>query len=798
MKDLGQDLRLALRNLTKYRTTNLLVAVCLALAIACNATLFGVIEGLLFRPWPYHEPERIAYLHQADRRVPDDESGVSPANFLDWKERIKGVVDLQGVAFRSFNLTGVERPVRLSGQAATPGFFSMLGITAGEGRTFLADEGTAGRDQVALLTWEAWQQHFGGRAGLVGTTIQLNEKPYTLVGILPERFDFFAEGQVWVPLTIDLVNPSRDKRDLFLLGRFAPGVSPAAAQAELDSIGKALEEQYPETNRGYDAKVVSLREQIPGKQDRLLFGIMQGITLAVLLIACVNIANLLLVRGQDRAREVALRSCLGAERGRIVRQLVVESLLLAFVGGAAGLALAAGTLEVMAQMLAAELPKMVRPELNGTVVLYTLGLSALAGLAFGLMPALETSRTNVAATLKEGGRGLAAGRSRRITRALVVVELAFALVLVSLTGLMARSIQIFSSMDPGFRVEGLLTFRLSLPETRYEGPAGPRFYDQLAERLEQVPGVKAAGAASNLPRSRGNGEEAFTFDGQAETKEAQTASWLTVSPGYFETLGLAVTAGRRIDSTDRAEGAPVVMVSQELARRYLSGQDPLGKRLMVDGKSAAIVGVVADVMQTRMTPNGRPGPLIYVPLAQRPATSMALVVASGRQDDAFTEELRQAVWALDPNLPIDQLLTMEEQMQQQFVGARVISQMVAVFGVLALLLAGLGLYGVVSYFVSQRRAEIGVRMAIGADRRQVLAQVLREGLKLTAIGLALGAPALFVVAKLTNQVLQGTIPLPVEMIPAMAAVLAAVIGLATWLPAHRAASLDPAITLRGD
>ncbi|HEX4953706.1 MAG TPA: ABC transporter permease [Thermoanaerobaculia bacterium] len=798
MKDLGQDLRLALRSLAKYRTTNLLVAVCLALAIACNATLFGVIEGLLFRPWPYHEPDRIAYLYQADRRVPDDESGVSPANFLDWKQQAKSLSALEGVTRRSFNLTGIERPVRLAAAAATPGLFSLLGVSASEGRTFLPDEGVAGRDQVALLTWETWQQHFGGRSGLVGSTIQLSEKPYTVVGILPERFDFFMDAEIWVPYRLDLVNPSRDDRELFVLGRFAPGVSPKAAQAELDGIGKALAAQYPEANRDYDAKVVSLREQIPGKEDRLLFGIMQGITLAVLLIACVNIANLLLVRGQDRAREVALRACLGAERGRIVRQLVVESLVLAAIGGVAGLALAAGALEVMAQMLAVELPKMVQPELNGTVLLYTLGLTALAGLAFGLMPALETSRTNVAATLKEGGRGLAAGRSRRITRALVVVELAFALVLVSLTGLMARSIQIFAGLDPGFRVAGLLTFRLSLPETRYEGAAGARFFDQLTERLRQVPGVSGAGAASNLPRARGNGEEAFTFDGQAETKDAQTATWLTVSPGYFEALGLTLAAGRRIDASDGAEGAPVVVVSQELARRYLPGQDPLGKRVMVEGKSAAIVGVVGDVMQTRMTPNGRPSPLIYVPLAQRPSATMALVVASRRQDDALTEEVRQAVWALDPNLPIDQMLTMEEQMAQQFVGARIVGQMVAVFGVLALLLAGLGLYGVVSYFVSQRRAEIGVRMAIGADRRQVLGQVLREGLKLTAIGLALGAPALFGVAKLTNQVLQGTIPLPVEMIPLMAAVLAGVIGLATWLPAHRAASLDPAITLRGD
>ncbi|HRC86341.1 MAG TPA: ADOP family duplicated permease, partial [Thermoanaerobaculia bacterium] len=618
----------------------------------------------------------------------------------------------------------------------------------------------AGQDHVALLTYQLWQRRFGGRADIVGSAVQLDDESYSVVGVLPESFEFIMiDAGFWVPLSLE-GELSRDRRDIVTMARLKPGVRYEAAQAELKGIADRLAAAYPEANRGLTLSTQNLRKEIPGKTDRQLLSLMQGAMLLVLLIACANIANLLLARGQDRQREFALRTTLGARRRTMLRQLLTESLLMALLGGLAGIGIGLVLQDGLNKMVASEIPKMMLPRMSLPVLGFTAGVTVLAAALFGLFPALISTRPQLASTLKDGARGSSlGGRKRLVSRGLVVAEVALALVMLCGTGLLVRSIVAVKNLNAGFDTSHLLTFSLNLPPSRYKEDAQvANGYTQAVEKLAALPGVRAAAVVENLPRSRNNPTAALTFEGKplAEGATPPQVISLQISPRYFDVLGIRLLQGRALGAGDHAGSEPVVVVSQAFAKKYLEGASPLGQRLLLDGKAVSVAGVVADVVQSRIPGTKEVAqPIVYRPHAQLAKRTMSVMLRTERTPDALGEGVRQAIAALDPSLPVEAVRSLEENIALEFAGARAISLIVGGFGLVALLLSALGIYGVVAYSVAQRTHEIGVRIAIGARHSSVVSMVTRQGLVLTGIGLLVGLPGVYLVSRAVDATLEG-------------------------------------------
>jgi putative ABC transport system permease protein len=802
MSNLLQDLRTAFRNLLQHRAVSTFIALSVALAIAGNSTVFSIVNALLLRPFPYRDPGRLVLLWDAPKEQPENQSPLSPANFADLKAQARSFSQLEAYTPGRVHLTGGDRPEEVPALRVTPGGLRLLGYTPWLGRDFRPEEGLPGHDRVALLADPLWQRRFGGDPAIVGKTVTLDDLTYTVVGVLPPDAEFLtSKAGFWVPLTLDPAKLPRDQRTWLVLGRVAPGVSIAAAKEEVRHLGRRLAAAYPAANRGYETTAFTLREQIPGTGDRQLFGMMQAVMVLVLLIACANVANLLLARGQERQREIALRTTLGAPRGRLVRQLLTESVVLAAIGGALGLGIASSSVRFLAKSLAASVPRAFLPELDAPVIAFTAGAAVFAGLLFGLYPALAATRPNLAGTLREGGRGTSGSRrQRRVIRALVALEIAFALGALSATGLLVRSMVALESLAPGFEPKNLLTLPLSLPERRYPGPEPTaRFYGQVAERLAGLPGVQAVTAASSLPRLRNQPTAPFTIDGRPPTTGAPPEEIaLSVLPSYFEVLRIPRQAGRGFTAGDRTGSPPVAVVSRAFAQRYFPGQNAVGQRLSVEGRSREIVGIVGDVVQTRIPGREGPLPILYLPESQTGARDLYLFLRTAAAPEGLTSPLRAAVGELDRSLPVDGLAPLEQRIREELVGPRLVAGILGSFGLVALLLAALGIYGVISYSVTQQTHEIGVRLAIGAQRGTVLAEVARQGLLLTGIGFLLGLPLVYLATRGIQVALSGVVLFGAMTLPAVALLLGTVAALATLLPAQRASQLDPAIALRGE
>ncbi len=827
MESLLQDLRFGARMLIKQPGFTLIAALALAIGIGANTAIFSVVDATLLRPLPYPESERLVMLWSTEKTPAGRRKGSCVPDYREWRERNQVFEGLGAFYYGDFNLTGDNQNAeRVQGAFVTANFFSALGVTPALGRGFQAADEQFGRHQVVLLSHELWQRRFGGDPQMVGRGIRLGGVPYTVVGVMPQGMAFLGDSppELWTPLSFAAGDNKATRNNYFLrlVGRLRTGVSIEQAQADVGAIAARMKAEFGEVT----GAVVSLREQIIGDVRRALL-VLLGAVAFVLLVACVNVANLLLARAAAREREFAVRAALGASRARIIRQLLVESAPLGLLGGGAGLLLAYWGLELMRSLLPATLPRLNTISIDGRVLGFTLLASVLTVMAFGLAPAFQTAREGVREALNEGGRGSMAGHRRsRLRDGLVVIEMALALVLLVGAGLMIRSFVRLQQVDTGFSPANVLTMRIPLPEAKYPDPRGPnappppglQFFHQLLERVAALPGVESAGVTSILPLGVGNGwGKRFSIEGRtapSSLDQAPNVRLAFVSPDYFNTLGIAVRRGRGFTTFDRAETQQVVVINESLARRSFPNEDPLGKTIWLGAPESllppatqvprspsvrrTIVGVIADVKSGPLETAA--GPEAYVPLDQYRGegwhSALMLAVRSPLPVASLIAAVREQVRALDRDQPITNIATMEERLNRRLSEPRFSTLLLGLFAGVAMLLAAIGIYGVMSYAVTQRLHEIGIRMALGAARRDVLRLLIGQGMKRALLGVGIGLAGAMALTRLMRQLLFGVSATDPLTFAGVALLLTLAALLACWLPARRATKVDPLTSLR--
>lgn len=797
MDTLRQDIRFALRSLRNHLSVTLLAVVSLALAIAGNTVVFSLINGLLYRPLPFPEPDRIVMMGELEEG--SIVSGVFPtseAAFLDLREQQRSFSVVAGFRNGPVALSEGETSEPVNAGRVTPDFFPLLDATAQRGRLFQRDEEVPGNDRVAVLTDSFWRERFDGDPRILGETVEIEGTAHTIVGILREDFEFLDPTiRMWLPLAIERGEQTRDQRNTIAIARLADGVSEEQAEAEMAAFLERLQAEHP-VHRGYSLAVTNLRNELPDDRNRQLFALLQGALIFVLLIACANIANLLLARGRSRTREIAIRSSLGAGSRRILRQLLTESVILASLGGALGLGLGALGVRIVAAQWTAILPRSYMPVVDLRVIGFTVAVALLAGLLFGIAPAFQSLRLNVVSALKDGSRGAGRGRSWA-GNSLVVAEIALALVLLAGTGVLIGTFLALQNQDPGFETANLLTVQTRLPEGRYpEDEQVAAITERIRERLAALPGALGASVADSLPRIPLGASDAYAIESQPLADEASPprANWYASDPTFFDTVGISLVRGRLLGPEDGAESEPVAVINRALAERHWPGGNPIGEHIILRDTPRRIVGVVSDVRHEMFKGEGAQ-PVIYLPLsqpAQQTVRSLSFLVRTASDPIEMAETAREAVLSVDRNLAVAQVQTLEQYTAQFFVGTQMFTAILGGFGFLALLLAMLGTYGVLAYRVATRTHEIGVRMALGAKRSQILRLMTGQGLKLAVIGLAVGAPGVFLVVRAVQATLSGFVaPASFGSSVAIAAGLLAVTLLASLLPARRAASIQP-------
>jgi putative ABC transport system permease protein len=808
VEDLLQDLRYGARMLKKNPGFTLIAVITVAAGIAANTTIFSLADALILRPFNFQNQERLVVV--LERGTLDgglDRGSVAPGNFNDWREQNQSFERLIAIDQRSFDLTGAHQPERFHGYGVSAGFFDALGVKAALGRTFLPGEDAPGRDQVVVLKHSLWERRFGSDPNIVGRTLTLNSKTFTVIGVAPPDFNYpFNGGELWSPLAFDdKMKLERGAHYLQPMGLLKPGVSIAQANTDLDAISRRAQRLFPETNTGRMAKVISMTEDAV-REARAYLPPLIGAVAFVLLIACANVANMLFGRAFGRWKEIAVRLALGASRWRLVRQLLTESLLLALIGGVIGLIFSVWAVVLvrgaMPEDFAKFIPGFNHIGVNRDVLLFTLTLSILTGVVFGLMPAWQTSKPNLNEVLKEGTKGnSSAGSRHRFRGALVVVEVALSLVLLIGAGLTIRSFVAMLRDDLGFDPHSVLSFQLSLSEARYSAAKRRDFYDQLLKRLETLPGVLAAGATNILPMSSsGTGDDTFEIVGRpVERGKEPFADYRIVTPEYFKAIGMSLRRGRDFNSGDNEQAPGVVIVNETFARRFFPNQDAIGQRIIPNGhgkedKPKEIVGVVGDIKDLDL--DRVPRPSFYFPYAQAPWNYMGVVLRVAGEPTALASAAHDEVMKLDPAQPVFNVKTVERMIHERSSPKRIMTAMMGAFAGTALLLAAVGLYAVMAYAVSQRTHEIGVRLALGARDGDILRLITGQGLKLTLAGLALGMIGAFALTRVMAPLLYGvtaTDPLTFIMISSS---VAGVALLACLIPARRATKVDPMVALR--
>ena len=806
LEEIGQDLRYAFRQLAKSPGFTLIAILTLALGVGATTSIFSVVDGVLLRPLPFPDPDRLVRVYPLNEE--GEPNAISVLNFLDWRRQSRTIEAASLLETGSVNLTGTGgEPERLSGAWVSPEFFSVIGAPLLAGRGFAKGEDGPEAPNVVVLSTELWQRRFGGDRGLVGRTINLDGKPYTVIGIAG-RNRWPSVADLWIPFELNensLDPKNRGAIYLAVVARLAPGTSLEKARAETRSIAAALAAEYPEANTGYRMDMVGMQTHMTG-DVRVPLLVLMGAVLLVLLIACVNVANLLLVRASGRESELAVRTALGAGRLRIIRQLLTESVVLSLLGGAAGVAFAVWATRALVALAPERTPRLHEVGVDGPVLFFTLGISLATGLLFGLAPALKASRPDLGSVLKEGARG---GKGRAATAArsvLVVLETALAVLLLAGAGLLLCSFGALVSVDPGFDPEGALVFNLAPPEPKYEeDPQLRQLASSLMERMERLPGVTAAGAAAfGRPLDRSGFTLSFDVEGRSEALPGEEPSMRValVTPGYFEALGLPLVRGRVFTDQDRDGSTPVAILTEAAVRKYFPDEEPLGRRILTGWTSngvrrgGEVVGIVGDFKQSTL--DSTADPQIFLPFDQAPIGSLSVIVRSTADLAAVAAAARAEVGAVDPDLPLYELQTLDEVVSASVSQPRFYMLLLGGFAAVALILAAIGMYGVIAYGVSQRSREIGVRMALGATRDRVIRMVVRQALMLAVFGAVFGLALALVATRGMESLLFGVSAIDPAIYVAVAAMLVLVAGLASYLPARRAARTDPQLALRGE
>ena len=791
------DFRNTLRALRRTPAFSATVILTVALAIGVNTAIFSVVNAVILRPLPFQQPERLVQVGEKNDALNLPNFGSSVLNYLSWKEQTQ-TLQMAAIGFVTFALSGTGDPEQLTGNRITPSLMPVLGLSPVAGRAFTADEEKPQAPRVAMISEGLWKRRFGGEASLIGRTLTLGGDDYTVVGIAPPALTLISGGDVWVPLTIDPAREIRLNHVLFSVARLQPGVSMAQAQAEMDTIASRIAGEYPEMKE-WGVRLTTFHDTFVSAQLQTALLVLLAAVVCVMLIAAANIANLLLSRAAARQKEVAIRTAIGASRGRMIRQLLVESVTLATIGGAIGIAVAAAILPIVEQSLPANLLPVTGIGLDRTVLLFATAITLATGLLFGVVPSLRSAGANLNAILTLAGRGSGTAATPRLRNMLAASELALATVLLIGAGLMMQTLGELQRVPLGFESRGILAFQVAPPTTRYPlKERAPLFYRALVDALQTIPGVKAAGVSSGIPFGVGNYTQTPMLTTGKSVLPAETAvpiDWRTVSPGFFRTLGIPLVRGR--DFTDADGAVPVTIVSQATARKFWGDDDPIGRSLHRNGDTigVTVIGVVGDVHTTALN---RDSPALYYPMARGTWPLMDVVVRTDGEPRGLLTAIRQKVGELDPTLPLANVRTMDEWVTNAAAQPRLNAQLLGVFAALALTIAAIGIYGVLAYSVTQRTREIGLRMALGAPRTGVLGSIVREGMLVACAGVTVGLVAAFAFSRVLESLVFGVRVHDPVTFAGVAAVLSAVALAACVLPALRASRVDPIIALRQD
>ena len=794
METLFKDIRYGIRGLLSRPAFTVLVVVTLALGIGANTAIFSVLNAVMLRPLPYADADRLVRIDETEGR---GGMGVSPPDLLDFQQQNHSFENIAGYAGDSLILTGSGEPLRIQGVNVSHNLFSVLGIGPLLGRSFSADDERQGQNQVAVIGYGLWQRRFGGDRGLIGRQITLDNRSYSVIGVMPREFEFPIQTErveLWTPLSLpDDMSQLRGAHYLDVVGRIKPHESLTQAHADLEIIAQRIAQQFPKLVPG-KTTVVPLKQDLIGTVQPYLL-MLTGAVMLVFLIATANVTSLMLARSAERQKEIALRTALGASRSRLIRQLLTESLILSLFGGAGGLLLAAWGTDFLIAIAPRDLPRLQTAHLDGWVLLFALGSTLASGFVLGLIPAWRAVVPDLHSTLKEGESRSATAPRQALRKGLVVTEVTLALVLLCGAGLLIKTLWKLNAVDPGFDPENVLVSEVVLPKTKYPDDARQTaFFQQLLERIKSLPDVESAGGTSNLPMSGTNMVFLASVEGRATA--AFPASFRAVTEDYFRTMHIPLRKGRALDDRDTASSQSVVVINETMARQIWPGEEPLGKRIKHGFKEqvAEVVGVIGDVKYAGLDQQTKPE--MYAPFSQRPWPFMRIVVRTKSDPMILADLIRTEVQAIDKDQPTDKITTMSSVVGASIATRRFYMRLLGSFAALAFILAAVGIYGVVSYSVAQRTREIGIRMALGAKRTDVLRLVLVEGFRLTMLGVVLGLGGALAVTRLLTDLLFEVKPTDPVIFIALSTLLTVVALLASYIPARRATKVDPLVALR--
>jgi len=803
METLLKDVRYGIRSLLKQPAFTAIAVITLALGIAGNTVIFSAVNSLLVKPLAFPELDRMVAIWEARLSQGVERNEVTMADYLDWRKQNQTFEQMGLYRWWSANLTGVEPPERIQGFLVSTNFLDVTGVKPFIGRAFSAEEDQPGKDAVVILNYGLWQRRFGGDANIVNKTVSLNGVKRTIIGVLPKEFNYPSGMDVMAPLALtpELAS-NRDNHTYYVLGRLKQNVSLPLAQTDLSTIAARLEKDYPQANTGHGVVVYPIVEDTVRFYARALWVLMGAVGL-VLLIACANVANLTLARSSTRQREIALRLALGASRSRIIRQLLTESVMVALIGGALGVLIAYWGIDAMRAANPGEAAKFApgweHLGINFPVLVFTLGVSVLSGALFGLAPAWQASKPDLNDALKEGGRTTSS--SHRLRNALVVCEVALALMLLVSAGLLLRSFLSLLNTDPGFNSTNLLTMKLVLPAAKYkDDQARAAFYSELLNRIRVLPGVESVAAVNYLPLGGSNSSDIFLIEGLPEPPPGQEfiGRYRVCTPDYFQTMGIPILKGRAFTEQDKVDAPRVVIVNETLAQRYWPNQDPINKRMRFTGPLEKnpwiqVVGVVKDVKHALSLPMSSD---YYLPQNQDTWSSMVLVAKTKTEPMSMAAPIRQQVWAIDKDEPVFDVRTMQQVRALSVALYSFSSVTLTIFAAVALILSAVGIYGVMAYVVTQRTHEIGIRMALGARSRDVLRLVVRHGMTLALIGVGVGLGGAWALTRFMSSLLVGVSPTDAVTLSAVSLCLISIALIACYLPARRATKVDPLVALR--